>query len=83
MNSSLQAHVDPTRGIILKWTDCIRGGRGCSFAVTAATESSSLLLRAAPLAVVSLALSDDDDIIIMHVKYNLLIVLIYCISKIS
>lgn len=34
VNSSLRAHVDPTRGIVLKWTDGIRGGRGGSCWVT-------------------------------------------------
>ena len=28
VNSSIRAHVDPTRGIILKWTDGIVGGGG-------------------------------------------------------
>ncbi|KAL9186254.1 hypothetical protein ACHAXT_005492 [Thalassiosira profunda] len=27
VNSSLRAHVDPTKGILLKWTDGVRGGR--------------------------------------------------------
>ena len=27
VNSSIRAHVDPTRGIILKWTDGNVGGR--------------------------------------------------------
>jgi len=27
VNSSLRAHVDPTKGIIIKWTDGIRGQR--------------------------------------------------------
>ena len=27
VNSSIRAHVDPTKGILLKWTDGIRGGR--------------------------------------------------------
>lgn len=34
VNSSLRAHVDPTRGIVLKWTDGIRGGTGGSCWVT-------------------------------------------------
>ena len=28
VDSSLRAHVDPTKGIILKWTDGIKGGQG-------------------------------------------------------
>ena len=32
--SSIRAHVDPTRGIILKWTDGIPGGTGGSCWVT-------------------------------------------------
>lgn len=26
--SSVRAHVDPTRGVIVKWTDGVRGGSG-------------------------------------------------------
>ncbi len=30
VNSSIRAHVDPTKGITLKWTDGIKGGGGVS-----------------------------------------------------
>jgi hypothetical protein len=45
VNSSLRAHVDPTRGIVLKWTDGIRGGRGGSCWVTECRVPVGTLLR--------------------------------------